>query len=182
MQVIDQEEQACVSGAGLDENAGEFFVDPAEAERAFGELFADAGQERPDERDRIEQGRCGTGQRPPDLVRSAAEIRRERFPQRQEGFGAPAQAPDGDNGHPAFTGLRRRLDGEPRFADTGLTQNQDGMACAGIEYPGDVLAQQIKLELPVDQRFLLGLAARLGPSAAVIIPRWHGKLPSASDS
>ena len=107
---------------------------------------------------------------------------RQRFLQGEERFRAPAQAPYGDNGHPAFAGFRCRLDGEPRFANTGLAQDQDGMSCAGIGYPGDVLAQQIKLKTPVNQWFLLVLAARLGPSSAVIIPRWHGKLPSASDS
>ena len=113
MQVIDQEEQARISGGGPDEDARQFLVDPAEAERAFGELFADSSQERPDERDRIEQVRCGTCQRPPDLVRSAAEIGRERFLQRKQGFCAPAQAPDGDNGHPALPGLCCCLGGEP---------------------------------------------------------------------
>jgi hypothetical protein len=118
-------------------------------------------------------------QRPPDLVGSAAEIRRERFLQGEERFGAPAQAPYGNNGHPAFTGLRCRLHGEPRFADTGLAQNQDGMPLAGTGHPGDVLAQQIKLKLPVDQRFLRAAAACFGRFAAVTIPRGHSKLPSA---
>jgi len=54
------------------------------------------------------------------------------------------------------------------------------MAIAGFGHPGDVLAQQIKLKTPIDQRFLLDLTARLGRSAAVIIPRRHGKPPSAS--
>ena len=119
-------------------------------------------RERPDERDRIEQGRCGPGQRPPDLVGGAAEIGRERFFQGEEGFGAPAQAPHRNHGHPALTGLRGRLDGEPRFADTGFAQDQDGMPVAGFDYPGDVLAQQIKLKLPVDQWFVRALAARFG--------------------
>ena len=44
------------------------------------------------------------------------------------------------------------------------------MPFAGFGYPGDVLAQQIKLKLPVDQRFLRALAACLGPFAAAIIP------------
>ncbi len=52
-------------------------------------------------------------------------------------------------GHPAFTGLRCRLDGEPRFAHAGLAQDQDGMPFADFGYPGDVLAKQVKLELPV---------------------------------
>ena len=84
---------------------------------------------------------------------------RKRFLQRKEGFRAPAQAPYGNNGHPAFTGLCCCLGGEPRFADAGLAENQDGMPLAGFGYPGDVLAQQVKLKLPVDQRFLRALAA-----------------------
>ncbi len=109
-------------------------------------------------------------QRPPDLVGSAAERGRKRLLQGEEGFGAPAQAPYGDNGHPALTGLCCCLGGEPRFADAGLAENQDGMPCAGFGYPGDVLAQQIEFELPVDQRFLRALAACFGGFAAVIIP------------
>jgi hypothetical protein len=58
-----------------------------------------------------------------------------------------------------LTGLCCCLDSEPRFADTGLAENQYGMPFAGFGYPGDVLAKQIKLELPVDQRFLRALAA-----------------------
>jgi hypothetical protein len=50
---------------------------------AFRELFADSSEERPDKRYRIEQVRCGTCQRPPDLVGSAAEIGRKRFLQRE---------------------------------------------------------------------------------------------------
>jgi hypothetical protein len=76
-----------------------------------------------------------------------------------------------------LTGLRSRLDGEPRFADTGLAQDQDGMPVAGFDYPGDVLAQQIKLKLPVDQWFVR-VAACFGRSTAVIIPCRHRKLPS----
>jgi hypothetical protein len=53
------------------------------------------------------------------------------------------------------------------------------MPYAGFGYPGDVLAQQIKLKLPVDQWFLRVLAAWFGRFAAVIIPCRHGKLPSA---
>jgi hypothetical protein len=37
------------------------------------------------------------------------------------------------------------------------------MAFAGIGYPGGVLAEQVKLELPVDQWFL-----RLSPPASVV--------------
>ena len=103
---------------------------------------------------------------------------RQRFLQREEGFRAPAQAPYRDNGHPAFTGFRCRLGGEPRFADAGLAENQDGMPLAGFGYPGDVLAKQVKLKLPVDQRFLWALAP-CGRIAAVIISCWHSKLPSA---
>ena len=33
------------------------------------------------------------------------------------------------------------------------------MPFAGIGHPGDVLAQQIELKLPVDQRFVRALAA-----------------------
>ena len=173
VQVIDQQEQTCASGGGLDEDAGQFLVDAAEAERTFGELLPDAGQERPDERHRVEQVRRGAGQRPPDLVGSAAEIGSECLLHGQEGFGAPAQAPYGDNGHPALTGLRSCLDGEPRFADTRLAQDQDGMPGAGIDYPGDVLAQQIKLELPVNQWFPGALAARPRCFAVVIVPCRH---------
>ena len=114
--------------------------------------------------------RCRTCQRPPDLVGSAAEIGRKRFLQREEGFRAPAQAPYGDNGHPAFTGLCCCLGGEPRFADTGFAENQDGMPFAGFGYPGDVLAKHIKLKLAVNQRFLRALAACPRPFAAAIIP------------
>ena len=56
------------------------------------------------------------------------------------------------------------------FADTGLAENQNGMPVAAFGYPGDVLARQIKLELPVDQWFLRAVAACFGRSAAVIIP------------
>jgi hypothetical protein len=52
------------------------------------------------------------------------------------------------------------------------------MPFAGFGYPGDVLAEQIKLKSPVDQWFLRALAAR-GRFAALIIPYWHSKLPSA---
>ena len=52
------------------------------------------------------------------------------------------------------------------------------MPVAGIDYPGDVLAQQIKLKLPVDQWFLRAVAACFGRSAAVIVPCRHSKLPS----
>ena len=44
------------------------------------------------------------------------------------------------------------------------------MPRAGIGHPGDVLAQQIELKLPVDQRFLRAVVAYPGRSAAVIIP------------
>jgi hypothetical protein len=177
MQVIDQEKQSRVTGGGPDEDTGQFLIDPAETERTLGELLADTGQERADERDRIQQLGCGPGQRPPDLIRSAAEIGRERFLQRQEGFGAPAQAPDSDNGHPAVAGLRCRLGSEPWFADTWLAENQDGMSFAGFGYPGNVLAQQVALELPVDQWFLRAVVACVGDVAAVVI-RWsHSKLP-----
>ena len=101
---------------------------------------------------------------------SAAEIGRERFFQRKQGFRAPAQAPYGDNGHPALPGLRCCLGGEPRFADAGLAKNQDGMPFAGFGYPGDVLAKHIKLKLAVNQRFLRALAACPRPFAAAIIP------------
>jgi hypothetical protein len=50
-----------------------------------------------------------------------------------------------NNGHPAPTGLCACLGGEPRFADTGLVKNQDGMSFAGSGYPGDVLAKHIEL-------------------------------------
>ena len=86
VQVIDQKEQAGAAGGGLDQDAGQLLVDSAEAERAFGELLSDAGQECPDERHRVEQMRGGACQRPPDLVWCAAEIGRERFFHRQEGF------------------------------------------------------------------------------------------------
>jgi hypothetical protein len=51
-------------------------------------------------------------QRPADLVRSAAQKGRERFLKGDEGFCAPAQAPDGNDGHPAFACLRCRPGGE----------------------------------------------------------------------
>ena len=43
------------------------------------------------------------------------------------------------------------------------------MPFAGFGDPGDVLAQQIKLELPVDQWFVRAVAACFGRFAAVII-------------
>ena len=43
------------------------------------------------------------------------------------------------------------------------------MPFAGFGYPGDVLAQQIKLKLPVDQWFLRTSAACSVDFAAVII-------------
>jgi len=95
---------------------------------------------------------------------------RKRFLQREEGPSAPAQAPYGDNGHPAPTGLCSCLSGQPRFANTGLAKNQDGMPVAGFGYPGDVLAEHIKLKLAVNQRFLRALAACPRPFAAAIIP------------
>ena len=51
------------------------------------------------------------------------------------------------------------------------------MPVAGIGYPGDVLAQQVKLKLPVDQWFVR-VAPCFGRSTAVIIPCRHRKLPS----
>ena len=53
------------------------------------------------------------------------------------------------------------------------------MPLAGFGDPDDVLAQQIKLKLAVNQRFLRALAACLAHLAAAVIPWWHGKLPSA---
>ena len=44
------------------------------------------------------------------------------------------------------------------------------MPFAGIGHPGDVLAQQIKLKLPVDQWFSRAVAFCLDGFAAVIIP------------
>jgi hypothetical protein len=41
---------------------------------------------------------------------------------------------------------------------------------AGIDYPGDVLAQQVKLELPVSQWFPGALAARPRRFAVVLVP------------
>lgn len=43
------------------------------------------------------------------------------------------------------------------------------MPFAGFGCPGDVLAQQIKLKLPVDQWFLRAIATCFGRLAAVII-------------
>src|SRR5690242_11383237 len=103
----------------------------------------------------------------------AAEIGSERFLHGQEGLRAPAQAPYGDNGHAALAGLCGCLDGEPRFADTGPAQDQDSMPGAGIDYPGDVLAQQIKLKLPVNQWFPGALAVRPRCFAVVIVPCRH---------
>jgi hypothetical protein len=61
------------------------------------------------------------------------------------------------------------LGGEPRFAHAGLAKDQDGMPFAGFGYPGDVLAQHIKLKPTVNQRFLRALAPCLGPFATAII-------------
>ena len=43
------------------------------------------------------------------------------------------------------------------------------MSFAGFGDPGDVLAQQIKLKLPVDQWFLRAVASCFGRLAAAII-------------
>jgi hypothetical protein len=50
------------------------------------------------------------------------------------------------------------------------------MPLAGIGYAGDVLAEQVKLKLPVDQWFLRAVAACPGRSAWV--PRNSGRLES----
>ncbi len=76
----------------------------------------------------------------------------------------------GDNSHPAPAGLCSCLGGEPRFADTGLAETQDGVPFAGPGHPGDVRAQHIEFTLTVNQRFLRALAAVPGPLAAAIIP------------
>jgi hypothetical protein len=52
-------------------------------------------------------------------------------------------------------------------------------APTGFGSPGDVLAQQVKLELPVNQWFLRAVAACFGRFAAVTIPCRHRKLSSA---
>ncbi len=116
--------------------------------------------------------RCGAARASVRRIWSGVRPRlgRERFFQRKQRFRAPAQAPYGDNGHPAVTGLGTCLGGEPRFANAGLAKNQDGMPFAGFGYPGDVLAKHIKLKPAVNQRFLRALAACLAPYAAAIIP------------
>jgi hypothetical protein len=43
------------------------------------------------------------------------------------------------------------------------------MPVAGMGDPGDVLAQQVKLELPVDQWFARAVATYVGRLAAVVI-------------
>jgi hypothetical protein len=80
--------------------------------------------------------------------------------------------------HPAPTRLSTCFGGQPRFANTGLTQDQDNMPPAGFDDPGDVLAKHIKLKLPVNQWLLRAITVCLAPFATAIVSRWHNRATS----
>jgi hypothetical protein len=102
--------------------------------------------------DRVQQARGGVQQGPADPVRCPAQVGGEGLLDRQERLGATPEAVRDNHAHVLSAGDRGGHLGEPGLPDPRLTQQQHRVTGFATLDPRDVLAQQIDLQRPVDQR------------------------------